>query len=117
MGQALSIRSGVAIALVSMSASAQVASQAPTSSSDTAVVPWGSLSERPRLLDTTSAGGIRFPSILRDASVMGEVRLAMLIDASGRPESGMRSNRIWNLLTPGSGCHWLARLRNSTYVG
>jgi hypothetical protein len=62
--------------------------QAPVPLSDTSVVPWSALSERPRLLDTASAREIRFPPIMRDASVNGEVRLAVIIDRDGVPERG-----------------------------
>ena len=62
--------------------------QVPASPSDTSVVPWSALSARPRLLDTTSAGGIRFPSLLFDANVEGVVRVESVIDRNGAVEPG-----------------------------
>jgi TonB family protein len=62
--------------------------QAPASLADTSIVPWSALSARPRLLDTTSAGGIRYPSLLFDANVAGVVRLETIIDRNGTVEAG-----------------------------
>jgi TonB family protein len=61
--------------------------QASASQSDTSIVPWSALSARPRLLDTTNAGGIRYPSLLFDANVEGVVRLETIVDRNGAIES------------------------------
>ena len=53
---------------------------------DTNAVRWSSLTERPRLQDTSRAAHVRFPSMLESAHLGGEVRVEMIVGRDGTPE-------------------------------
>ena len=78
------MRTRLSLLLFVVSAGHARAQVAPTAS-DTILVPWSLLSERPRLRETSPIITSDFPSMLQGAMLAGEVRLRMIVSADGLP--------------------------------
>src|SRR5947207_817712 len=52
---------------------------------DTTPVPWSRLTVQPRFRDSVDVATVRYPDMLRLASVSGEVRLRLVLSDSGTP--------------------------------
>jgi len=76
------MRTRLALSLLLVSV-AHAGAQAVTVNSDTTLVPWGMLTERPRLRETPSVRNVDFPSMLEDARFGGEARLRVSVGADG----------------------------------
>jgi hypothetical protein len=80
-----SLRRLLAPALL-FAASRSAVAQSIAMPTDTGVVAWSALTERPRLQDTSKVAHVRFPSMLASAHVGGEVHLEMIVGRDGVPE-------------------------------